>query len=100
MSGAMFWDMRSITALSLSCALGCGISYFAFLCRNVLSATAFTVVGNCCKIATIMVNYLIWDLHATPTGIGFLLISLVCAFFFRQAPMRASTQKNAEGVSV
>ena len=37
--------MGNIGALSVSCVLGCGISYFAFLCRKALSATAFTIVG-------------------------------------------------------
>jgi len=91
MSGKMEWTVNSVTALSASCLLGCGISYFAFLCRKALSATSFTVVGNCCKIATVVINYFIWDLHATPTGIAFLLVSLVSAFFYQQAPMRKST---------
>jgi GDP-mannose transporter len=64
----MEWTVGSVTALGASCMLGCGISYFAFMCRKVLSATAFTVVGNCCKIATVIINYFIWDLHASPTG--------------------------------
>ena len=88
------WTANSAAALMVSSLLGCGISYFAFLCRKVLSATAFTVVGNCCKIATITINCIIWDLHASPEGIGFLLISLACAFFYRQAPLRNSMSSN------
>jgi hypothetical protein len=44
-SGDLDWSIGSLAALFVSCLLGCGISYFAFLCRKVLSATAFTVVG-------------------------------------------------------
>jgi hypothetical protein len=33
-----------------------------------ISATAFTVVGNACKIATVCINLLIWDKHANATG--------------------------------
>jgi len=42
---AVQWTTTSISALAVSCLLGCGISYFAFSCRKSLSATAFTVVG-------------------------------------------------------
>ena len=91
---ATAWTPATVGALSVSCLLGVAMSYFAFLCRKVLSATAFTVVGNCCKIATITINCIIWDLHASPEGIGFLLISLACAFFYRQAPLRNSMSSN------
>lgn len=39
------WTFNNVAALFVSCALGCGISYFAFACRKALSATTFTVVG-------------------------------------------------------
>jgi solute carrier family 35 protein len=83
------WTANAVTVLIISCVLGCGISYFAFLCRKILSATAFTVVGNCCKIATVVVNCLIWQHHASPEGIAFLVLSLFCALFFKQAPLRS-----------
>lgn len=36
------------------------MSYFAFLARTAISATYFSVIGNVCKIVTILINYMIW----------------------------------------
>ena len=51
-------------------------------------------MGNCCKVATVTINCLIWDLHASPAGIAFLLLSLACAFFYKQAPMRTTVSND------
>lgn len=47
---AMQWTFKPVAALSLSCAAGVAMSYFAFLCRAAVSATSFTVIGNVCKV--------------------------------------------------
>jgi hypothetical protein len=36
-------------------------------------------VGIMCKLITVVINVLIWDKHATPAGIGFLLVWCVSA---------------------
>jgi len=78
----------ALAALSVSCLLGVGMSYFAFLCRKNVSAASFTVIGNCCKIGTVVINSLIWENHASPTGLACLGLCLVCTAFYSQAPMR------------
>jgi len=78
----------SIGALGVSCALGVGMSYFAFLCRSQVSATHFTVIGNVCKVLTVLINICIWDKHATPAGVAFLLLCLTAAFFYKPSPLR------------
>jgi GDP-mannose transporter len=83
------WTSGSVIALTVSCSLGVGMSYFAFLCRKSVSATSFTLIGNCCKIATIIINLSMWDNHASGTGISMLLICLACAYGYTQAPLRA-----------
>eukprot|EP00618_Florenciella_parvula_P032786 CAMPEP_0119477880 /NCGR_PEP_ID=MMETSP1344-20130328/7858_1 /TAXON_ID=236787 /ORGANISM="Florenciella parvula, Strain CCMP2471" /LENGTH=361 /DNA_ID=CAMNT_0007511979 /DNA_START=87 /DNA_END=1169 /DNA_ORIENTATION=+ len=45
-TGVVEWTNASIAALFVSCMLGVGMSYFAFLCRKMCSAAAFTVIGN------------------------------------------------------
>lgn len=90
------WDAASLGALGVSCALGTAMSYFAFLARSQVSATYFTIIGNICKIASIVVNVLIWDKHATPTGMVGLLICLVFAYFYKQAPLRPEVAKQRE----
>ena len=54
-----------IVALVLSCAGGLGMSYFSFALRAVISATSFSVIGNICKVLTILVNIMMWDQHAS-----------------------------------
>ena len=76
----------SLAALGVSCVLGVAMSYFAFLARSSVSATCFTVIGNVCKVVTVLINVFIWDKHASPTGLAFLFGSLVCAYFYKQAP--------------
>ena len=54
-----------IVALVLSCVGGLGMSYFSFALRAVISATSFSVIGNICKVLTILVNIMMWDQHAS-----------------------------------
>jgi len=78
----------SLGALSVSCALGVAMSYFAFLCRSQVSATYFTVIGNVCKVITVFINVLIWDKHASPVGLACLSLVLVAAYFYTPSPLR------------
>lgn len=80
-------------ALTVSCLLGVCMSYFAFLCRKLVSAASFTVIGNCCKVATVCINLLIWENHANAIGIASLLFCLFCAYFYQQAPMRRDLKR-------
>lgn len=67
--GVHTWTPASIAALSVSCLVGVAMSYSAFLLRAMVSATSFTVVGIMCKIATVVINCVIWDKHASPMGL-------------------------------
>jgi len=96
------WTFNATAALCLSCVLGVAMSYFAFLARSLVSATYFTIVGNVCKLLTVVLNQLIWDLHANQTGVMALLFCLACAYFYEQAPLRkevesAQVQNEQEG---
>ena len=53
-----------------------------------MSATAFAVIGNVCKVLTILINVTIWDKHASNLGLGCLIICLVAATLYEQAPLR------------
>ena len=83
-------------AVFISVALGVGMSYFAWSARSLLSAASFTVVGNACKVLTIAINVSLWDKHASSFGIGCLMFCLVAAYFYQQAPMRATQKENDE----
>jgi len=82
-------SVEAFLAVGLSCILGVAMSYFAWMARSLISATYFTVVGNSCKIITIIINRLIWDKHANNSGLLFLGVCLVCAYYYKQAPKRS-----------
>mmetsp|Transcript_47761 Transcript_47761/g.91320 ORF Transcript_47761/g.91320 Transcript_47761/m.91320 type:complete len:328 (-) Transcript_47761:646-1629(-) len=86
------WTGPSVYALLLSCACGVGMSYSAFWLRSLVSATSFTVVGIVCKIATVVVNLLIWDKHASPAGLAALSVCLFAGSIYQQAPMRETVK--------
>lgn len=52
-------------AVSISCLFGLGISFFGFATRRRISATGFTVMGCTNKLLTLLVNTLVWSLHAS-----------------------------------
>lgn len=87
---SMEWTFKPVAALTASCLAGVAMSYFAFLCRAAISATSFTVVGNVCKILTVLINVSIWDKHASPIGLGALLACLAAAAAYQQSPKRPS----------
>lgn len=84
-TGAMF--------LALSCVVGFGISYSGWWCRDVTSATTYTLIGVLNKLATVTVNVLIWDQHASWTGVCALIICLLGGAFYQQAPSRIPVYK-------
>ncbi len=61
---ALRWTPAGAAVLAASCGAGLGMSFFSFALRAAVSATSFSVVGNVCKVLTILVNLLLWDQHA------------------------------------
>jgi GDP-mannose transporter len=75
--------------LMLSALVGMGMSHASYLLRESVSATMFTVVGIMCKLGSVAINYVIWENHANPAGISFLLLCLLCGSLYRQPPKRS-----------
>ena len=73
--------------LFLSSVVGIGLSYTGWQCRDLLSATAYTVVGLMCKLLPVAVNALIWDKHTSRLGSMFLIVCLVGGGLYQQAPL-------------
>lgn len=86
------WTQSSIFWLVLSSVMGVAIAYFSFMARAAVSATYFTVIGNTCKILTVFINVMMWDLHASPAGLMCLFVCLVGAYFYKQAPMQPKNE--------
>ena len=82
------WEAHGVALLLLSCVVGVAISYTGWRCRQLVSATCYTIVGVGNKMATVLVNVLIWDEHASALGIGCLVLCLLGASAYRQAPLR------------
>ena len=89
-------SMRGVSAVLLSCVIGVAMSYFAWLARTLVSATKFTVVGNACKILTVLINRFIWDKHANNIGLFCLGICLLSAYYYKEAPKRAPLRRAGE----
>ena len=83
-------------ALCLSCAVGTGISYAGWFCRQQTSATTFTLVGVMNKVATITVNALMWDNHASMQGFACLLLCIAGGALYQQAPLIKQIMKPDE----
>jgi len=66
----------------LSCIMGLGISITGFKCREAVSATSFSVIGNMNKVFTVIINVLVWDAHSTPEGIFCLAICLLGGAYY------------------
>jgi len=79
----------ALTSLFLSCIVGVGIAWAVWNCRNQVSATLFTLIGVVCKLISVMLNVAIWDKHASPIGIAWLVVCLLCSSAYRQAPLAA-----------
>jgi len=88
------WTFGAVSSLALSVALGVAMSYFAWLARSLVSATYFTIIGNSCKLLTVIINISIWDKHASNVGLMCLFGCLTAAYFYKQAPMRSASGKN------
>jgi len=90
------WGKQVWIPLGLSCLFGMGLSTFAYRLRCMTSATTFAILGNVCKIVTVLLNWLIWDKHCSHAGLMGLLLCLMCAYFYQQAPRRAKPEEKVE----
>jgi len=91
------WNVPALSWLFVSCIIGTAMSYFQFLARYLVSATSFTVLGNLCKVLTIVANCLIWDKHASAYGLLSLFISLSASALPAGAHARTGSPSVAAG---
>ena len=79
------WNSSLLVLLGVSCVIGVAISYTGWNCRSMITATCYTVLGVANKMATVLMNCLIWDKHASLPGICSLLVCLAGAASYQQA---------------
>jgi GDP-mannose transporter len=90
-SGISLLDPFVLSCVGLSCVVGCGISFAGFLLRKYISALTFTVIGVTNKIATVLINVLVWDYHASQSGTLALLVCIGGASIYKQPPKRQAS---------
>ena len=72
-AAASITDVRAWPPIAASCLAGVGLSYFSFALCEAVSATTFTVIGNVCKVLSILVNVLLANQHSSESMIFFLM---------------------------
>ena len=87
------WSERAVGVVFASCVVGLAISFTGWHCRSLVTATCYTVLGVANKMFTVLANMLIWDQHASASGILWLAVCLAGATTYRQAPLRVSEQQ-------
>lgn len=95
LAGGAGMQAAGLGLLACSCALGIGIAWTTWDCRNKVSATTFTLIGVSCKLLTVLINALIWDKHASAAGMAWLLLVLTASTMYEQAPLRQEPLKDA-----
>jgi GDP-mannose transporter len=73
---ALTWSVPSLASLTVSSILGVAIAYAGFNCRNVLSATSFTLVGVMNKLVSVLLSMVIYQKASLP-GIVSILICIL-----------------------
>ena len=87
------WSEHAIGLVFLSCVVGLAISFTGWHCRALVTATCYTVLGVANKMFTVLANMLIWDQHASRTGVLWLMVCLAGATTYQQAPLRVSEEQ-------
>jgi hypothetical protein len=68
--------------------------YTGWLCRGMISATSFTLVGVVNKFVTVLLNVVVWDKHSTTGGLAAVCVCLLAGSFYQQAPRRDEAHKD------
>ncbi len=88
-------DFNGYLVLLFSCIVGTLIGFTGWLCRGMLSAASFTLVGVVNKFLTVLLNVVLWDKHSSPAGLFAVCLCLLAGTFYQQAPKRESVvQRN------
>lgn len=87
---------NGVMVLIFSCVTGCLIGYTGWLCRSMVSATTYTLVGVVNKFLTVLLNVMIWEKHASVLGLSAVVLCLLAGFGYQQAPRRDELRKQSE----
>jgi len=101
-----FWEAVEETtpsawgAILMGSVVGTLIGWAGWQCRNLVSATSYTLIGVVNKLLTVVLSVCFLDKHASPAGGLALFICIAAATQYSQAPMRgASKDATAPGAA-
>lgn len=72
------------------CVTGTLIGWAGWYCRDLVSATSYTLIGVANKMLTVLLGVFFLDKHASSTGIASLVVCILASTQYKQAPMRKS----------
>jgi len=89
---------KSMVFLLISSVVGASISFFGWKCRELTSATTYTVVGIMNKFLTEILNCVFLNSSASQEGIFWLFVCILGGLFYEQAPKKpAAGDEDANG---
>lgn len=77
--------------VSLSCVVGIAIGYSGWMCRDMVSATTYTLVGVINKLLSVLVSVTFINTDASWASLAALGVCLVAGTQYSQAPRRSET---------
>mmetsp|Transcript_42007 Transcript_42007/g.76295 ORF Transcript_42007/g.76295 Transcript_42007/m.76295 type:complete len:357 (+) Transcript_42007:115-1185(+) len=83
--------MGFVPWLVASCVLGACLSWAGWNCRNLVSATVYTILGVLCKLMSVALNIALGNKHASPLGLTALCFTLMASATYKKSPMRQDT---------
>ena len=88
--GEIFKLLKPVAWMVLvgGCLLGLGMSGLSFSLRAMVSSTTMAILGNMCKVLTVIINLFMWDKHASWPGLAALSLCLIAGYNYEQAPRR------------
>ena len=86
---------NSILFVTVSCFMGVLMSGASYHLRGLVSATYFTIIGTLCEVLSVLINFVIWDKHASVSGLLSLGFCILSATFYQQSPFASRRSRSA-----
>ncbi|TKY52087.1 GDP-mannose transporter GONST4 [Spatholobus suberectus] len=77
------FNFAAFSTIALSCLFDLLIRSFGFAMRRAVFEIAFTVIRVVNKFLTVAINVMIWDKHASPIGLVYLLFTIVGGILYQ-----------------
>lgn len=81
--------------LAVSSVVATLIGYAGWLCRGLVSATSYTLIGVANKLGTVLLAIAFLDKHASPLGVLALVCCIAASSQYQQSPLRADVAKSS-----